>query len=322
MSQLASLRHDARVGGEHARDIGIDLAGIGVERLCKRRGGEIAGATTKCGDFVLIAHTLETSNNAHLALGQGLADTVALDLDDLGLAVLVVGDDADLAAGEADCVDAKVADGHTDQCRRHALARGEQHVHLAAGAGIGDLRGQRNEVVGGLAHRADDDNNVVAVALGERDMFGNRTHAIGVGYRSTAKLLNNQGHGLDRLSVGSHDTATRLTVHAQRRTDLFGTQARYCDQPCCPPVSIPRMHPKCAGQLLRSRSQRLEPTAPTDSRRRSSPQSRAICTRRCQPWEQHSRWASSEDSQLQSWAALPPGQHGARPSAAAYWRSR
>ena len=35
-----------------------------------------------------------------------------------------------------------------------ALAGGEQHVHLAAGLGVGDVVGQRDEVVGGLAHRA------------------------------------------------------------------------------------------------------------------------------------------------------------------------
>ena len=33
VGQLAGLRHDARVGGEHAGDVGVDLARVGAERL-------------------------------------------------------------------------------------------------------------------------------------------------------------------------------------------------------------------------------------------------------------------------------------------------
>ena len=37
VGQLAGLRHDARIGGEHAGDVGVDLAGVGVERRGQRR---------------------------------------------------------------------------------------------------------------------------------------------------------------------------------------------------------------------------------------------------------------------------------------------
>ena len=37
VGQLAGLRHDARVGGEHAGDVGVDLAAVGAERRGQRR---------------------------------------------------------------------------------------------------------------------------------------------------------------------------------------------------------------------------------------------------------------------------------------------
>ena len=40
--QLAGLRHDARVGGEHAGDVGVDLARVGAERRGERRRGGVA----------------------------------------------------------------------------------------------------------------------------------------------------------------------------------------------------------------------------------------------------------------------------------------
>ena len=42
-----------------------------------------------------------------------------------------IGDDADLAAGEADGRLAQVLDGHRHQGDRFLLARGQQHVHFA-----------------------------------------------------------------------------------------------------------------------------------------------------------------------------------------------
>ena len=101
----------------------------------------------------------------------------------------------DLAAGEADRLDAEVGQRHAQQRHRDALAGGEQHVHLAAGLRAGHVVGQLDEVVGGLAHRARHDDDIVAVASGEGDVLGDGTHAVGVGDGGAAVLLHDQGHG-------------------------------------------------------------------------------------------------------------------------------
>ena len=65
---------------------------------------------------------------------------------------------------------------------------------------LGDVVGQLDEVVGGLAHRARHDDHIVAVTTGEGDVLGDGTHAVGVGDGGAAVLLHDQGHGFHRLS--------------------------------------------------------------------------------------------------------------------------
>ena len=72
------------------------------------------------------------ATTATLPRVERLADAVGPDLEDLGLAVGGVGDDARLRAGERHRRLAEVDDRHAQQRDRDALARGEQHVHLAA----------------------------------------------------------------------------------------------------------------------------------------------------------------------------------------------
>ena len=55
--------------------------------------------------------------------------------------------------------------------------------------------GQAQQLVGLLAHGADDDDDVVAPALGARDVIGHRPHAIGVGDRGATELLDDESHG-------------------------------------------------------------------------------------------------------------------------------
>ena len=94
-----------------------------------------------------------------------------------------------------------------------------------------DLRhavGERDEVVGGLAHRADDHHDLVATASGEGDVLGDGTHAVGVGDGCAAVLLDDQGHGLDRLpSRLSHRRAlTSPIVLGRFLDDSFAPEVR------------------------------------------------------------------------------------------------
>ena len=140
-------------------------------------------------------HALEAGDDRDLALGQRLADALAAHLDDLRLAVLGVGDDAGLAAGEAHRGLAEILDGHRQQRHRDALARGEQHVHLAAAGVAGDVVGEADEVVGGLAHGRDHGHDVVARPARPDEVIGDGPDAIRVGDRRPAELLNQETHG-------------------------------------------------------------------------------------------------------------------------------
>ena len=64
-------------------------------------------------------------------------------------------------------------DGHRHQRHAHLLTGGEQHVHLAGGWLIGISLARRTEIVRVLAHRADDDNNLVPLLPGA-DSFASR----------------------------------------------------------------------------------------------------------------------------------------------------
>ena len=123
-----------------------------------------------------------------------LVDAVGLDLHDLRLAVGGVGDDPGLRTGERHGRLAAVHDRHAEQRRGDALTGGEQHVHLALGRVGGHVVGEAFEVVGGLAHRRDDHDDVVAVAPGAHDVVGDGTDAVGIGHRRTTELLDEQGH--------------------------------------------------------------------------------------------------------------------------------
>ena len=77
-------------------------------------------------------HTLEPGDDRDPARVERLADAVGPDLEDLGLAVIGVGDDPGLRTRERHRRHAERLDRHAEQRHRDALARGEQHVHLAA----------------------------------------------------------------------------------------------------------------------------------------------------------------------------------------------
>ena len=103
-----------------------------------------------------------------------------------------------LRSGERHRRQAEILDGHAQQRHRDALAGGEQHVHLASARRGGDVVRQADEIVGGLAHRRDDHDHVVAASPRPRDMIRHCADAIGVGDRGAAELLHDQCHGLPR----------------------------------------------------------------------------------------------------------------------------
>ena len=160
---LAGLRHDARVGGEDAVDVGVDLADVGAEGSGEGDGRGVGSAAAERGDVARLAvEALEAGDDGDGALVERLAEPAGGDVDDARGAVLGIRDHAGLAAGEGAGVVAEAADGHGEQRHRDALAGGEQHVELAGRRDRRDLVGEVEQVVGGVAHGADGDDDLVA----------------------------------------------------------------------------------------------------------------------------------------------------------------
>ncbi len=103
-----------------------------------------------------------------LSSSSALRMRCGLDVEDLGLGVHRVGDDAGLGAGQRDGVVAQLVDGHRHQSRRDALAGGEEHVHLAGGRVLGDLLGHLDELVGRVASGGHDGDDGVPLLCGRR----------------------------------------------------------------------------------------------------------------------------------------------------------
>ena len=104
--------------------------------------------------------------------------------------------------------DAEVVQRHAQQRRRLALAGGDEHVHLPARAGCRDTSvGQAEQLVGLLAHGADDHDDLVAPAAGAGDVVGDLADALGVGDRRAAELLDEQRHGRERYRAAGPSQA-------------------------------------------------------------------------------------------------------------------
>ena len=74
--QLLRVGHDARVGGEDAVHVGVDLADIGVQRRGQRDGGGVRAAAAQRGDVAaVLADALEAGDQHDHPLVQRAART-------------------------------------------------------------------------------------------------------------------------------------------------------------------------------------------------------------------------------------------------------
>ena len=89
--QPARVGHDPRVGGEDAVDVGVDLADVGIERRGQRDGGGVRAAAAERGDVLgVLADALEAGDQHDVALVERGADPARGDVDDPGVAVVLV----------------------------------------------------------------------------------------------------------------------------------------------------------------------------------------------------------------------------------------
>src|SRR5690348_10781622 len=96
---LLRRQNDPGVRGVDTIDVCVDLADVGLEGCGQCHGRRVRTAAAECGDLVGgTGHALETGNNGDVALVQGGADAVRVDVDDPGFAVDAVRDHAGLGA--------------------------------------------------------------------------------------------------------------------------------------------------------------------------------------------------------------------------------
>src|SRR5690606_27659972 len=121
--ELARHRYQARVCGEHAVDVGVDLDVIGAQGRGQGDGGGVRATTAQGGDLLrLRIDTLEPGDDHDLPVLKRLSDPLSGDLGDAGLAVHRVGEHARLGSGVADGGYAPCLEGHGEQRHRDPLA--------------------------------------------------------------------------------------------------------------------------------------------------------------------------------------------------------
>jgi hypothetical protein len=192
-----SFRASGTIRAEHPGDVGVDLAHLGIYRCRQSDRRRVRAAAAERGHVPAGGDALKAGHQNDQILGQGLTDALGADVDDPGLGVRGVGDDPGLGTGQRDRPVTQVVDRHRAQRARDPLARGEEHVQLAA-VGIGrDLLGHGDQLVGGLAPRGEHGHDSLAGFALPHDPASGMLDPLGIGDRGAAELHHHcLGHGL------------------------------------------------------------------------------------------------------------------------------
>ncbi|BAI65605.1 integrase [Rothia mucilaginosa DY-18] len=194
--QLMRGRHDARVGGEHAVHVRVNLAHISVQGSRQRNSGRIGTAAAQSGNVAaLTVHALEARNNRNVASLNRLTDTVRVDLHQARRTVHAVGNHASLRTSERLSLSAQVVNSHRQDGSRNAFTGSQQHVQLTGRSDIaGDFCGKVEQLIGGVTHSGHHDDHIVTCLLSVHDAAGNALDALRIRYGGTAELLDDQAH--------------------------------------------------------------------------------------------------------------------------------
>src|SRR5258705_4759421 len=207
----------ARVGGVDAVHVGADLAVLRVERRGHRDRGRVAPAAAERGHFLPVRHALVAGDDDNLSARELVLHAERAHLDDPRVDVAIVGDDAGLAAGEADRVAAELVNRERQQRHGDALAGRQQHVELAPLRVRRDHLRHRQQLVGGVAHRGDDDHDAVPLGARPHHALGDTPELVHVRDAAAAVFLDDHGHGLSiTKSRGGNikDWGMRMTFRA------------------------------------------------------------------------------------------------------------
>ena len=201
------------------------------------------------------ALALEPGHDDDLAGLQLGADAARLDAGDAGPAVAPVRRDPGLWPGQADGADAQAVERHRQQGRALVLAGREEDVQLARIRIVGDGGGQAEQLVGGVAHRGHDDDEVVAGGAFARDPPRDALDAVGVGHGRAAELLDDEGgrHGRGILPCASRRLGERQDSDSAVAPYDEGPSAAGEADPCASiSTAVRRSRPSPVARSIRS----------------------------------------------------------------------
>ena len=224
--ELAGERLESGIGGEHALDVGVDLADLGAEGGRHRHRGHVGATTAERRDVEVRRQALEAGEDHHVARLERLADPPGTDVDDPRGPVLGVGDDPGLRARVRRGLASPGVHGDREQGHRDPLARREEHVELSR---LGDRRDparEPHELVGGVAHRRDDRDDVVAGLAGPHDAIGDPRDPIRVADRRSAVFLHHDGHAR-RVAAALRAAGRRAQTPSERFRKSIWIRSRF-----------------------------------------------------------------------------------------------
>ena len=163
--ELLSARAHARIGGEDAFDVGIDLAHVGVDSPGHSHCRRVGTAATERGHVIVVVDALKARNHGDDALVDRLHDAVGSHADDFRLVVRPVRADARLAAREAHGVITLRLECHGQKRHRHLLASRKEAVKLARWRVRVKRVCKSYQLIGRFSHRRDDGDHIVARLL-------------------------------------------------------------------------------------------------------------------------------------------------------------
>ena len=195
--QLAGVRHDARVGGVDAEDVGVDLAVVGAEGRGEGDRSRVGAAPAERRHLEGGRDALEACDEDDRPLVESLVDPARPHLDDLGLPVHGVRDDPGLRAGERDRLVPEIVDHHRGERAGDSFADRDEHVELPRMRRVRHLVGEVEQLVGRVPHRREHADDAVALLTGGDEPCRDALQLLGVADGGAAELHH------DRAEAGS-----------------------------------------------------------------------------------------------------------------------
>ena len=194
LSQKSGLRNQARIGAVNAFNVSVYLANRGAEAGGEGDGGGVRATPAQGGGVHIGGNALEAGDDDHTAFFQLFDHPVGIYLEDAGAAESGVSADAGLGAAEADGGTAHGVQRHGEEGGGDHLPGGEEHVEFAVGRFLGNLVSQGNQLVGGVTHCRNDDDDLIAGVPRTDDAPRHVFYLLGISDRGAAVFLNDDGH--------------------------------------------------------------------------------------------------------------------------------